>query len=36
MAVITDPGKSFEAIPHHDEFRDVFLTRPTSAAATAP
>jgi glucose-6-phosphate isomerase len=28
MAVITDPGKSFEAIPHHDEFRDVFLNPP--------
>ncbi len=25
MAVITDPGKSFEAIPHHDDFREVFL-----------
>ena len=28
MAVITDPGKSFEAIPHHDEFREVFLNPP--------
>lgn len=28
MAVITDPGKSLEAIPHHDEFRSVFLNPP--------
>jgi len=28
MAVITDPGKSLEAIPHHDDFRDVFLNPP--------
>ena len=28
MAVITDPGKSFEAIPHHDELREVFLNPP--------
>ncbi len=28
MALITDPGKSFEAIPHHDEFREVFLNPP--------
>jgi transaldolase/glucose-6-phosphate isomerase len=28
MAVITDPGKSFEAISHHDEFREVFLNPP--------
>ena len=25
---ITDPGKSLEAIPHHDEFREVFLNPP--------
>ena len=28
MALITDPGKSFEAIPHHDDFREVFLNPP--------
>ncbi|HET8785691.1 MAG TPA: hypothetical protein VFM38_08660 [Candidatus Limnocylindrales bacterium] len=25
---ITDPGKSVEAIPHHDEFREIFLNNP--------
>ena len=25
MVAITDPGKSVEAIPHHDELREVFL-----------
>jgi transaldolase/glucose-6-phosphate isomerase len=25
IAAITDPGKSVEAIPHHDELREVFL-----------
>jgi len=25
MIAITDPGKSVEAIPHHDELREVFL-----------
>jgi len=25
MAAITDPGRSLEAIPHHDELRGVFL-----------
>ncbi|HET9085441.1 MAG TPA: hypothetical protein VFN41_13655 [Candidatus Limnocylindrales bacterium] len=25
---ITDPGKSVEAIPHHDEFREIFLNDP--------
>jgi glucose-6-phosphate isomerase len=25
IAAITDPGRSVEAIPHHDEFREVFL-----------
>ena len=28
MAVITDPGKSLEAIPHRDDFREVFLNPP--------
>ena len=28
MAAITDPGKSLEAIPHHDEFLEVFLNPP--------
>jgi hypothetical protein len=28
MALITDPGKSFEAVPHHDDFREVFLNPP--------
>jgi glucose-6-phosphate isomerase len=28
MAAITDPGKSVEAIPHHDEFRELFLNPP--------
>jgi glucose-6-phosphate isomerase len=28
MAAITDPGKSVEAIPHHDDFREVFLNPP--------
>jgi glucose-6-phosphate isomerase len=28
MAVITDPGKSLEAIPHRDKFRSVFLNPP--------
>ena len=25
MIAITDPGKSEEVIPHHEEFREVFL-----------
>ena len=25
---ITDPGKSVEAIPHHDDLREVFLNPP--------
>jgi len=25
VAAISDPGRSIEAIPHHDEFREVFL-----------
>ena len=25
MVAITDPGRSVEAIPHHDDFREVFL-----------
>ncbi len=25
LAIITDPGRSLEAIPHHDEVREVFL-----------
>ena len=28
MIAITDPGKSVEAIPHHDELREVFLNPP--------
>jgi glucose-6-phosphate isomerase len=28
VAAITDPGKSVEAIPHHDELREVFLNPP--------
>ena len=28
IVAITDPGKSLEAIPHHDEFREVFLNPP--------
>jgi transaldolase/glucose-6-phosphate isomerase len=28
FAVITDPDKSLEAIPHHDELREVFLNPP--------
>jgi transaldolase/glucose-6-phosphate isomerase len=28
MVAITDPGRSVEAIPHHDELREVFLTPP--------
>jgi transaldolase/glucose-6-phosphate isomerase len=28
IAVITDPGKSLEAIEHHDTFRSVFLNPP--------
>ena len=28
MVAITDPGKSLEAIPHHDKFRGVFLNPP--------
>jgi transaldolase/glucose-6-phosphate isomerase len=28
IAAITDPGKSLEAIPHHDQFREVFLNPP--------
>ena len=28
IAAITDPGRSVEAIPHHDEFREVFLNPP--------
>ena len=28
IAVITDPGKSLEAIAHHDTFRSVFLNPP--------
>jgi transaldolase/glucose-6-phosphate isomerase len=28
VAAITDPGKSADAIPHHDEFRAVFLNPP--------
>ena len=28
MAVVTDPGKSLQAIPHHDELREVFLNPP--------
>ncbi len=28
IVAITDPGKSLEAIPHHDAFREVFLNPP--------
>ncbi len=28
IAAITDPGKSVDAIAHHDEFREVFLNPP--------
>jgi transaldolase/glucose-6-phosphate isomerase len=28
VAAISDPGKSIEAIPHHDELREVFLNPP--------
>ena len=28
MAAITDPGRSVEAIPHHDSLREVFLNPP--------
>ena len=28
MIAITDPGKSVEAIPHHDELRELFLNPP--------
>jgi glucose-6-phosphate isomerase len=28
IAAISDPGKSIAAIPHHDEFREVFLNPP--------
>src|SRR5258705_1952511 len=28
MIAITDPGKSVEAIPHHDELREIFLNPP--------
>ena len=28
FAAITDPGKSVQAIPHHDELREVFLNPP--------
>jgi transaldolase/glucose-6-phosphate isomerase len=28
VVAITDPGKSLEAIPHHDAFREVFLNPP--------
>jgi glucose-6-phosphate isomerase len=28
MAAITDPGRSVEAIPHHDQLREVFLNPP--------
>ncbi|HEX7221787.1 MAG TPA: hypothetical protein VF231_00945, partial [Candidatus Limnocylindrales bacterium] len=28
MAAITDPGRSVEAIPHHDELRETFLNPP--------
>ncbi|HEX5149103.1 MAG TPA: hypothetical protein VFW02_08480 [Candidatus Limnocylindrales bacterium] len=28
IAAISDPGRSIEAIPHHDEFREVFLNPP--------
>ncbi len=28
IVAITDPGKSLEALPHHDELREVFLNPP--------
>ena len=28
FVAITDPGKSVEAIPHHDDFREIFLNPP--------
>jgi glucose-6-phosphate isomerase len=28
MAAITDPGKPFDSIPHHDDLREVFLNPP--------
>ena len=28
IVAITDPGKSLDAIPHHDDFREVFLNPP--------
>jgi transaldolase/glucose-6-phosphate isomerase len=28
IVAITDPGRSVESIPHHDEFREVFLNPP--------
>jgi transaldolase/glucose-6-phosphate isomerase len=28
IAAITDPGKSLEAIKHHDQFREIFLNPP--------
>jgi glucose-6-phosphate isomerase len=28
VVAITDPGRSLEAIPHHDQFREVFLNAP--------
>ena len=28
VVAITDPGKSLDAIPHHDDFREVFLNPP--------
>ena len=34
FAVVTDAGKSLDAIPHHDDLRERFLNLPTSAGAT--
>src|ERR1051325_2709304 len=31
MVAITAPGKSLEAIPHHDDLREVFLNPPAIA-----
>lgn len=28
IVAITDPGRSLEALPHHDDFREVFLNPP--------
>src|SRR5438552_4374490 len=28
MVAVSDPGRSIEAIPHHDDFREVFLNPP--------